>query len=133
MNSHKPFSLELTRWTPKVSHPILLLTANSSSAVGRRQKDRRLLHKLWALGERSDLRFVEEQWLLPSDRRQLAVLEHPGDALLVHFCELNGRLHAVTRAGPTPAAARVEEYIAAQRIDYVGFAHCAISAGLPRK
>ena len=90
----------------------------------------RPLHKLWALGEHPELRVTEEQWLVHSEQH-VALLEHPGDdALIVHFWELNGRLHAATRAGLSQTAARVEQYIAAQRLDYAGFAHCAISAGL---
>ena len=62
----------------------------------------RPLHKLWPLGERSDLRIVEEQWLLPVKMdREVSILEYPSEASQVHFWELNGRLHAVTRTGPS--------------------------------
>ena len=89
----------------------------------------RPLHKFWPLGEQPELRVAEEQWLLYAGQ-EVTLLEHAPDWMLVHFWELNGRLHAATRAGPLATAARVEHFIASQRVDYAGFAHCAISAGL---
>ena len=87
----------------------------------------RPMHKLWALGEYSELRVAEEKWLLHSEQ-EITLLENP-QGTIVHFWELNGRLHAATRGGLSPSAPRVEQYVAAQRVDYAGFAHCAISAG----
>ena len=141
----------------------------------------RPLHQLWALGERPELRLVEESWLChPSSsafssdsssashgasagedgqqQQQQQPSTHPlqtppaGTLLedplgeLVHFWQLGGRVHAVAGGGgggghmrggdggvlggPPAPAARVEEFIAASRLDYAGFAHCALTAGL---
>ena len=92
-------------------------------------------HKLWAIGERRELRAAEEAWILGAsssvDREGTAIilLERLAGEL-VHFWELDGQLHAATRQGRTPAASHVESHLASSPVDYAGMAHCAIAAGL---
>ena len=88
----------------------------------------RPLHHFWALGEWPEMAPVEESALLHADR-PLLLLEHlQGE--MVHLWELDGRLHAATRAGRSPVALDVEAFLEGHRIDYAGFAHCSIGAGL---
>ena len=99
----------------------------------------RPLHALSSLGERPQMRLVEEEWLCRASSASASASPGGGGkpvALMetlcgemVHFWQLGGRLHAATRAGRTGTAARVEEFIGASRLDYAGFAHCALTSG----
>ena len=90
----------------------------------------RPLHQMWGLGERTELRLTEEEWLLHRTSDHGVTLVEKLEGEMVHFWQLDGRLHAATRAGRTPVATRVEEHVMRQPTDYAGFAHCALRAAL---
>jgi hypothetical protein len=131
---------------PEACRPVRVLEHQLESVSGRRSAmlrqemrgliiDResravlsRPLHHFWALGEWPEMAPVEESALLHADR-PLLLLE-PLQGEVVHLWELDGRLHAATRAGRSPVALDVEAFLEGHRIDYAGFAHCSIGAGL---
>jgi len=88
----------------------------------------RPLHRLEGLGANPAMPSAGERDLLRREPQWLLLEKLEGD--LVHFWELDGRLHAATRIGRSPAASEVEDFVRTQVLDYVGFSHYCISSGL---